>query len=688
TGLALTHKKKTKKSSKSARAAADDTDDDDDGDDDVDEEKRKKKKTAVVKDTRTPRTKAREKWIHEEKNNKTPLANTRASRSAKLRQKVFALVGRVACLVTGMSFEPHFLHVAHIIARSLTWTHWWLYEALLQDIGIPIYDKNGHLTKKVLNLDTSVNQEILVSWIHLLFDGTSVRTNMGKGVLAFVPENLDEILALIRENKGEKSYLELCPNRVHLYKLRCFSTEEFFYGRYENAERTYDHLPTDEPPTFRQNEEEERKLDEEHPMQDDGEHGADHASSVVSPEEVPETIENFLRGRCHARVFRLGDQPETFVSHMHPILATHNLVQKMRYRMSKKCLHRHFPEEWVDHYNSVMQPSTAHWFPTEEEALARRAAERKAAKEKLGRTTNNSNREQVNPAAHSGEEASVLTPPPGEATPSPPTVAPPEPPSSPPPESPLGPSSSSPLGEGINCCAATLSPAVPPQNRLPRLDVQAAMATRDSSPPAPQETTPATTRPPWGFRHVKPLAQETTSTRTGHALSMPDPARRIKTLPKRAGKTLPTGTVAPYAAPAMTPLNDPPDKASEHDFEQLSEIIGSTSRPTKAPDKLTETPAPVPKALDKTNPATAVASDAQPHTDPPPPTDDPSDPPPTRTRRSSRVTKAPDKISSLAEAPGHSSAAQSALEPPTLGGQPPGGRMTRSATKRNAAEAL
>ncbi|KAL1738006.1 hypothetical protein HDZ31DRAFT_70507 [Schizophyllum fasciatum] len=291
-----------------------------------------------------------------------------------------------------------------------------------------------------------------------------------------------------------------------------------------------------------------------------------------------------------------------------------------------------------------MQPSTAHWFPTEEEALARRAAARKAAKEKLGRTTNNSNREQVNPDQHSGEEASVLTPPPGEATPSPPTVAPPEPPSSPPSENPLGPSSSSPLGEGINRCAATLSRAVPPQNRLPRLDVEAAMATRDSSPPAPQEATPATTRPPWGFRHVKPLAQDATSTRTGHALSMPDPARRIKTLLKRAGKTLPTGTVAPYAAPTMTPLNDPPDKASE--LEQLSEIIGSTSRLTKAPDKLTETAAPVPKAFDKTNPATAVASDAQPHTDPPPPTDDPSDSRPTRTRPS-RGTH--DKISDEAE---------------------------------------
>ena len=82
------------------------------------------KQVAVTEDAKTPVTKRREQWAAAEENTKTPLTNTRPARNTKLRQKVFTLIGGVSCLVTGLRYHPHFLHVAHIVSRSLSWTHW------------------------------------------------------------------------------------------------------------------------------------------------------------------------------------------------------------------------------------------------------------------------------------------------------------------------------------------------------------------------------------------------------------------------------------------------------------------------------------------------------------------------------------------------------------------------------------
>ncbi|KAL1740375.1 hypothetical protein HDZ31DRAFT_47629 [Schizophyllum fasciatum] len=683
TDLTLTKTKRTaKKKSKSSPDPASDEDYEDD------------QQTSAVKDARTPRTKARDAWVDAEKNNKTPLANTRASRSAKLRRKVFALIGRVACLVTGMSFDPHFLHVAHIIARSLSWTHWWLYDALLRDIGIPIYDKKGRLIKKVLNLDTSVNQEILVSWIHLLFDGTSVRTNLGRGVIAFVPENLDEILALIKankESKEKKSYRELCPNATYRYKLRCFSQEEYFFGTYENARRTYDHLSTDQQPTAQQKEQEDRELDKEHPMPDDGEHGADHASSVVNPEEVPETAEAFLSGRCRAGTLTLGDQPGVFISPMNPILATHNLVSKMRYRMANKRLHDFFPQEWISHYKSVMKPATDHWYPTEEEAIARRKAE-KRSKAKGGRPTYNSNRdEDANSATQSHEEAPVppSTRPHPEDVPQPTAALHAAHSSSPP----LEPSGSSPLGGGATRSSDGPSDLFPLREKIPRLDVEAAMATRDSSPPAPDEPTPKTSaRAPQLIRPLNDPVRETGMVCAGDAQSLPDLVRRTKTLPKRLVKSGATGTAAALeAGRSITAAKDPPNSPQDLRPEQQVEADNADLRLAKPPDTHLNTahstesvhalPPPVPKAPDKADPP-AAASTSEPPTAATSSSTlpvDPHDPP----NAYPRASKAPDKVNETLGPSGPSAAPS-----PGLGGQPPGGgRVTRSSTKRNRAEA-
>ena len=51
---------------------------------------------------------------------------------------------------------------------------------------------------------------LVCAWLHLLFDGTSVRKNIGQGPIAFVPKNLLEILRNIVNNKGKKNYREVC----------------------------------------------------------------------------------------------------------------------------------------------------------------------------------------------------------------------------------------------------------------------------------------------------------------------------------------------------------------------------------------------------------------------------------------------------------------------------------------------
>ncbi|KAI4524751.1 hypothetical protein K525DRAFT_291576 [Schizophyllum commune Loenen D] len=623
------------------------------------------KQVAVAEDTKTPVTKRREQWTAAQENTKTPLTNTRPARNTKLRQKVFSLTVGVSCLVTGLRHHPHFLHVAHI------------FEALREDIGISVF-KNGTFLKKILNLDTSVNQEILCAWLHLLFDGTSVRKNIGQGPFAFVLKNLLEILNNIVNNKGKRNYRELAPNAVYEYELWCFENTNYFLGRYTGAERNYDHL--EKEPQVQENVKEDIQLDEEHPVEETGEVGTDHASAVINPEEVP-SDESFRNGDCEPLALTVGKQNFTVWSPMNPYLVTFDLMVKMNYRMKKRERWRILPPSWVSLYKDEMQPKTAHWLPTEAEALAKK--KEKAARERQpdGRTTENSNRGQ--------DYGAPIT----DVRPAEPPASPAQPPdqaaeasASTPPSSPSRdePTNSSPLGAGVTHFDRSADAAI----RVQQPDFDAADALRESSPAAPpsRQVSPAVL-PDAAFgadaeESETPPMPVPKCGDENQTKSAPDRPRQTKNLPKRTGKSNPPPAASTH--PAHAARRPPPQ-----DGQQPGR---ASAREAKAPDKAQEsegtqddayaTLPPVPKPPDKTGSAPLQTSDSS---DPDPP-DETALPPlgaedsSTAIPRAARTPKAPDK-SRDTRASGPS------MPPPTTGtststAQTTGRRQTRAAAKR------
>ncbi|KAI5888191.1 uncharacterized protein SCHCODRAFT_02586965 [Schizophyllum commune H4-8] len=549
-----------------------------------------KKQATIGKDAKTPTTQRREQWVAAQENNKTPLTNTRPARNTKLRKKVFDLVGRVSCVVTGLRFHPHFLHVAHI------------FEALRDDIGISV--KKGKHLLKILNLDTSVNQEILCAWLHLLFDGTSVRKNIGQGPIAFVPKKLLEILNNIVNNKGKKNYRELAPDAVYEYELWCFENTNYFLGRYTDAERNYDHLAKE--PQVQENVKEDIQLDEEHPVEETGEVGTDHASAVIDPEEVP-LDKSFHNGNCDPMILEVGKQKFTFWSPLNPYLATFDLMVKMNYRMKRRDLRRILPPEWRALYDKEMKPKTEHWFPTEAEALAKRKAAAAQQRQPQGRTTENSNRDEDHGASTTGEDP-VAPPSPEQADGSAETSASP-PSSSPPPDEP---SNSSPLGPGLTHFDRAADASV----RVQQLDLSAADACRDSSPTAPpsrQASPPVLPEAAFdGDGASAPLPiLDRAEDEARNTKSMPERPRQIKGLPKRKGKSNPAPTTSTHPAKNQRQLPSQDDeRLPEHTSAREAKAPDKEQEPPDADNDANATPAPVPKAPDKTKPTTSPPSDS------------------------------------------------------------------------------
>ncbi|KAL1702038.1 hypothetical protein EV121DRAFT_293684 [Schizophyllum commune] len=609
------------------------------------------KQVAVAEDAKAPVTKRREQWTAAQENTKTPLTNTRPARNTKLRQKVFSLTGGVSCLVTGLRHHPHFLHVAHIVSRSLSWTHWHWFEALREDIGISVF-KNGTFLKKILNLDTSVNQERLSD--HSL-------KNIGQGPFAFVPKNLLEILNNIVNNKGKRNYRELAPNAVYEYELWCFENTNYFLGRYTGAERNYDHL--EKEPQVQENVKEDIQLDEEHPVEETGEVGTDHASAVINPEEVP-SDESFRKGNCEPLALMVGKQNFTVWSPMNPYLVTFDLMLKMNYRMKKRERWRILPPSWVSLYKDEMHSKTAHWFPTEAEALAKKKEKAARGRQPDGRTTENSNRGQdygapITDVRPAGPPASPAQPPDqaDEASAS-------TPPSSP---SRDEPTNSSPLGAGVTHFDRSADAAI----RVQQPDFDAADAFRDSSPAAPpsRQVSPAVL-PDAAFggdaeeseTPPMPVPKRGDENQTKSA---PERPRQTKNLPKRTGKSNPPPAASTH--PANAARRPPPQNGQQPGR--------ASAREAKAPDKAQEsegaqkdayaTSPPVPKAPDKTSSAplqTLYSGDPDPpdETAPPPLSAEDSSTAAPRAPRAPRAPKAPENFR-------NTGASGPSMPPPTAG---------------------
>ncbi|TRM61366.1 hypothetical protein BD626DRAFT_571010 [Schizophyllum amplum] len=614
---------------------------------------KKRKKAAASEDPPGGEPKPKPKTPKQKANpldHVTPLIATPFPRSVKARDKVIALVGGLICLVTGMWDHPHFLHCAHIVARSLESTHKLEYEFFRDSIGIAIRDKHGNILRKVLNLDTSINQEIFHAWIHLLFDGTSVRKNVGQGAIALVPEDFDEILAAIKENhdlKLNKNYRELCPKRTYRYKLRVLTNKKYWFGRHAGADRTYAHLSADipSPEVLAQADcEEAGPLGE---MKED----VDHASAVFGPENAPAPPESALpKGKAPAEVtngdvtFHILDsaaEEMTLVSHANPIFFIRDYAQKIRYRVTTPGADEGLNPEHHSHFTKTVWPAVSHWFERDPKAFVSKErsktetghntrAGRSATPEGPATVPGFSFAPRIPEAqrrANTTAGALHATPPPSS-----------EPPSSPSPADDVEQPRPRPALRSVAASRSTRSakqavrfdspdetPSSPePERQAPTTSAAVeADAARIPGDPSTSETVLETTSGGISIEKVTAdAAQRTPFERTaGHeegTKSVPNADRHIEPRPKRAAKTNPTDTSAPPTAPSVAPPSVAPRPAPSKDPPGVrrSTRLNGEQQPALDPDA-------VPKAPDK--PPVPDSSAAPPPAapsvpvDPPPP---------------------------------------------------------------------
>ncbi|TRM61362.1 hypothetical protein BD626DRAFT_631889 [Schizophyllum amplum] len=616
--------------------------------------KSKKKKKAASEAPPGGKAKAKPKTPTQKANpldHVTPLTITRFPRSVKARDKVIALVGRLICLVTGMWDHPHFLQCAHIVARSLHSTHKAEYDCFRDSIGIAIRDEHGNILRKILNLDTSVNQEIFHAWIHLLFDGTSVRKNVGQGAIALVPEDLVEIVAAIKENfdkKLNKNYRELCPKRTYRYKLRALVDKKYWYGRHEGADRTYAHLPPETRPPDVLAQADCEEAGPQGQMQE----GVDHASAVFGPENAP-TPPSRPTGDCSPPETTNGNitfhvldpkaEEITLVSHTNPIFAIRDYAQKMRYRViENKELAATLPPEHVDYFTNKLWPAVKHWFVRDPKTFVSEdgpnmesghdtRAQRNARHD--GPTSvpeaNFASRVPETPR-RANTTAGIMhtTPPPSS-----------EPPSSPSPADNLEqPALHSALKSDVAASRSARSakhtvrfdsPDEMPSSPGPERQIPTTSAAIEADPaqipgdPSTSGTVQETASGAIPLEKVKAdAAEQTPFARTaGHeegTKSVPNADRHIEPRPKRAAKTNPTDTstapptvpsvAPPSVAPRPAPSKDPPVRRSTRLNGEQQPAVDSGAVP-KAPDK-----PPVPDASAAPPPAAPPVP-----VDPPPP---------------------------------------------------------------------
>ncbi|KAL1678848.1 hypothetical protein EV122DRAFT_277859 [Schizophyllum commune] len=521
----------------------------------------------------------------------TPKSRTRTCRSEAMKDKVYALVGRdrASCLLTGLKFHPHFLQVAHIIPRSLPDEHEAEYKALANDVGMLVVNGRGKSEGKYINLDSSFNQEILVAWMHMLFDGISVKKSIGRGAIVLVPENFDQILDLIRNNKGKLNYRELIPGRLFRYKLRCLSNCGYFYARFADALRTYSHLNEE---LLQQIEKEDSMLDmDENPFLDNDYRAQESATCAVDPKDFLRNLQERSNGPCEPRALDVGDEEETIVSHIHPVAATWHLAVSMNYRMSQADLRAQLLPEWRRHYHSRLRPSTKQWFPSakdddDEDDDAEETANDvpQAPGEHHAEESSEVHTNEVDSQFHLLRPCELSS----------------EPPSSPTPGGLDNPSLMSPLGGRVNSYndlgrhSVTVTKSYEDaQGRLRMPELIPAMALRDSSPLAePAADLSSATQPVGAAEIVNGTIGQTqgvnaTTRATRTAKSLADASRSAGTLPKnppskKVAKSVPTiASSAHSAASSMPPPPVPERRQATLDRARRSSITKSNTRPAE-----------------------------------------------------------------------------------------------------------
>ncbi|TRM61271.1 hypothetical protein BD626DRAFT_84414 [Schizophyllum amplum] len=296
----------------------------------------------------------------------TPKQRTSVHRPAKNRARTVRRAGIAACLITGAIFPGHGIHCAHGVPRSLEWTHPELFELFRDSVGFIILE-NGEKVR-VLNLDTTANMELFMAWVHALFDGKSVTTQIGLGSFALVPVDLNPCLKRIKENP-RTPYPDLFDQPYYEYEMRVFgSGESTIIPRHGSARRTYAHLSDVAAASADAKREgyEDAKL-----VAISGERKDDKKDWKLRAGDVPERYRVPPAGHdSHTSFLLRPDVPDLkfrLLSHFNPVFMIHDFAMKFRTRMRDPKLKKDLTPEEVRFFNGTLYPAVQHWFePTED----------------------------------------------------------------------------------------------------------------------------------------------------------------------------------------------------------------------------------------------------------------------------------------------------------------------------------
>ncbi|TRM69434.1 hypothetical protein BD626DRAFT_553917 [Schizophyllum amplum] len=217
----------------------------------------------------------------------TPERRTTINRWAAGKRKVLALVGSPMCLLSVYAYLAVAMHMMHIVPRTLWRTHPTLFILLQEAIGKIVKGADGRY-HRVLNLDSSRNQDIMCLLYHQLFDGLSVNKGLGWGVIYLIPANLDECLKIILKwkNKKKRDYAVMFPLPTYKYLVYVMaSTADFPVTCVGPQQRSYANLASVDSSIAKHLKDEDTK------SADDVAHDADDAdvellSQKITPEDV------------------------------------------------------------------------------------------------------------------------------------------------------------------------------------------------------------------------------------------------------------------------------------------------------------------------------------------------------------------------------------------------------------------
>ncbi|KAI5900715.1 uncharacterized protein SCHCODRAFT_02683542 [Schizophyllum commune H4-8] len=268
----------------------------------------------------------------------TPSLRTPVNRWQAGKRKVLSLVGSPVCLITGITFLLYTLNVVHIIPRTLWSTHKNLFILLQEAVGIAVKMEDGSIMR-ILNLDSSRNQDIMNVYFHKLFDGKSVVNGLGSGVLYILPEKLDECLEIIKKGRQKGlDYRQMFPKLAYRFLANVFDgvRGSIIANRVGPAERSYAHIDVENPSDL------ELLVSDDDKNADAGDDatGNDGPSandpSQVSEDDLPPGFRAIPEGADNEITHNFRDGPMSLVAHDCPIFFCWDATLKLKVRVEEE----------------------------------------------------------------------------------------------------------------------------------------------------------------------------------------------------------------------------------------------------------------------------------------------------------------------------------------------------------------